>query len=268
MSSIKYVSLQPSVQHHYTHFIDDLEIRMARRDLLNEDERRKLFGVPQDHDSLVKLYTLSPSDGEPVFARRGAANRLGFAVQLALLQHPGMSLATFGDAPPQLVAFMAKQIGVPKEKYADYAKRVQILSEHAHELISTLGLRLPGEDTVSLMIEAGARAAWSTDDGFLIASEIVAALRAAGTLLPATGRIERSGIAGRARARKQAHDALLSGASADQISKLEDLLVVDPKTGVTPLAWVREISTAQAKASSRSKWPTTDGRRDNLDFVP
>jgi TnpA family transposase len=217
---------------------------MARRDLLNDDERQKLFGVPQDHDSLVKLYTLSPSDGEPVLARRGAANRLGFAVQLALLQHPGMSLSTFGDAPPQLVAFMAKQIGVPKERYADYAKRVQILSEHAHELITTLGLRLPGEDTVSVMIEAGARAAWSTDDGFLIASEIVAALRAAGTLLPAIGRIERSGIAGRARARKQAHDALLSGASADQITKLDDLLVVDPKTGVTPLSWVREISTA------------------------
>lgn len=58
------------------------------------------------------------------------------------------------------------------------------------------------------------------------------------------GRIERSGIAGRARARKQAHRALLSGASPDQISKLDDLLVVDPKTGVTPLAWVREISTA------------------------
>jgi hypothetical protein len=71
---------------------------MARRDLLNDDERQKLFGVPQDHDSLVRLYTLSPSDGEPVMARRGAANRLGFAVQLALLQHAGMSLSTFGDA--------------------------------------------------------------------------------------------------------------------------------------------------------------------------
>jgi hypothetical protein len=47
---------------------------------------------------------------------------------MALLQHPGMSLTTFGEAPPQLVMFMAKQIGVPNEKYADYAKRVQILS--------------------------------------------------------------------------------------------------------------------------------------------
>ncbi|HPV68963.1 MAG TPA: Tn3 family transposase [Sphingorhabdus lacus] len=217
---------------------------MARRDLLNDDERRILFGVPEEHDSLVKLYTLSPADGESVLARRGAANRLGFAVQMALLQHPGMSLATFGDAPPQLVTFMARQIGVPQEKYFDYAKRVQILSEHARELMAMLDLRLPGEDTVSLMIEAGARAAWSTDDGFAIAGEIVEELRAAGTLLPAMGRIERSGIAGRARARKQAHEALLSGASADQIGRLDDLLVVDLKTGVTPLAWVREISTA------------------------
>jgi len=28
---------------------------MARRDLLNDDERKLLFGVPEDHDSRVKL---------------------------------------------------------------------------------------------------------------------------------------------------------------------------------------------------------------------
>jgi Domain of unknown function (DUF4158) len=54
---------------------------MARRDLLNDDERRILFGVPEEHDGLVKLYTLSPAAGESVLARRGAANRLGFAVR-------------------------------------------------------------------------------------------------------------------------------------------------------------------------------------------
>ena len=67
---------------------------MARRDLLNDDERKLLFGVPEDHDSRVKLYTLSRTEGEQVLAQRGAANRLGFAVQMALLRHPGISLAT------------------------------------------------------------------------------------------------------------------------------------------------------------------------------
>jgi TnpA family transposase len=217
---------------------------MARRDLLNDDERQLLFGVPEDHDSLVRLYTLSPSDGALVLARRGTANRLGFAVQMALLQHPGIPLATFGEAPPQLVAFMAKQLGVPREKFEDYASRVQILSEHTCELMAKLGVRLPAEHDLSLMIEAGARAAWCTEDGFEIATGIVAALRDAGILLPKSARIERTGIAGRARARKQSYKVLLSGALPDQLSKLDAILTVDPETGVTPLAWVREITTA------------------------
>ena len=88
------------------------------------------------------------------------------------------------------------------------------------------------------------RAAWSTEDGFEIATGIVGALRDAGILLPTRSRIERTGIAGRARARKQSYEALLSGATPEQLGKLDALLVVDPKTNVTPLAWVREITTA------------------------
>lgn len=166
---------------------------MARRELLDEDERRILFGVPEDRDSLVKLYTLSPSEGSVVFARRGDANRLGFAVQMALLNHPGFSLSTFGEAPQQLVAFMAEQLGIPPVKITRYAQRVEILSEHARDLMALQGLRLPVEDDLTLMIEAGARAAWSTESGLEIATAIVAALKEDGILLPKPARIERAG---------------------------------------------------------------------------
>ena len=55
---------------------------MGRRDILTEEERRALFGVPEDRDAMVKLYTLSGADLDLVQARRTDANRLGFAVQL------------------------------------------------------------------------------------------------------------------------------------------------------------------------------------------
>ena len=184
---------------------------MARRELLNDDERHRLFGVPENHDGLVKLYTLSPSDGTLITARRGASNRLGFAVQMALLNHPGIPLGTFGEVPGNLVAFMAKQLGVPAGKFAGYAERVQTATDHALELMTVLGLRPSAEDDLNLMIEAGARAAWSTEGGFEIATAIVAALCSAGILLPTRSRIERTGIAGRARARKQSYEMLLGG---------------------------------------------------------
>ena len=69
---------------------------MARRDLLNDDERQLLFGVPEDHTSLIKLYTKSRTEGEQALTRRAASNRLGFAVQMALLRDPGISLSSAG----------------------------------------------------------------------------------------------------------------------------------------------------------------------------
>jgi hypothetical protein len=57
---------------------------LARRQLLTDEERRLLLGVPRDPDTLARHYTLTRSDHDLVTSRRGAANRLGFAVQLAL----------------------------------------------------------------------------------------------------------------------------------------------------------------------------------------
>src|SRR5437764_4590514 len=44
-----------------------------------------LFGVPGDPDALARHYTFTRSDQDLVAGRRGDTNRLGFAVQLALL---------------------------------------------------------------------------------------------------------------------------------------------------------------------------------------
>jgi hypothetical protein len=66
---------------------------VARRQLLTEDERRLLFGVPQEADALTRHYSFTRSDQALLAERRGDANRLGFAVQLSLLRHPGIASA-------------------------------------------------------------------------------------------------------------------------------------------------------------------------------
>ena len=76
---------------------------MARRPLLTGEERRLFFGVPVDPDALARQYTFTRSDQDRVAGRRGAANRLGFAVQLALLRHPGMGLAQMEEPIDALV---------------------------------------------------------------------------------------------------------------------------------------------------------------------
>src|SRR5215207_364861 len=72
---------------------------MARRDLLNDDERRRLFGLPESEAEIIRHYTLTPADLEYAADRHGAHNRLGFAVQLCLLRHPGFGLRSGSRCP-------------------------------------------------------------------------------------------------------------------------------------------------------------------------
>lgn len=96
---------------------------MTRRAFLTDAERQSLFGVPTAREELARHYVLSTRDLALVEARRGDANRIGFAVQLAMLRHPGSGFTLEGGAPPHLVAFVGSQIGVSADAFDAYAPR-------------------------------------------------------------------------------------------------------------------------------------------------
>jgi hypothetical protein len=212
---------------------------LARRQLLTEEERRLLFGIPHDADSLTRLYSFTRSDRALLIDRRGDANRLGFAVQLALLRHPGIGLAQMNEPVEALVAWLAERLDIPRAAFAEYAGRPQTMTDHARVLATALGLRPANAGDLPFMIETAAQSAWSTDRGQPIAAGVIRALRAEKVILPAPGVIERAAIAGRARARKRAADALLAGLSEPQLAKLDKLLVIDQSLKTTPFAWLR-----------------------------
>ncbi len=139
---------------------------------------------------------------------------------------------------------MAGQLDIPAAAFAQYARRPQTMTDHARQLATTLGLRTPTMAGVPPMIEAAAQAARGTDRGQPIAAAVAAALRAARIILPGGAVIERVAIAGRARARKRAADALLARLSAAQLAKLDGLLAVDPSLGMTPFAWLKAMPVA------------------------
>jgi hypothetical protein len=217
---------------------------MARRPLLTGEERQLLFGVPNEPDALARHYTFTRSDQDLVAGRRSAVNRLGFAVQLALLRHPGMGLAQIEEPAAALVEWLAAQLGIPAAAFADYAGRPQTMTDHAVVLATTLGLRPSSNADLPVMIETAAQSACSTDRGAPIVAGVIAALRAAKIILPAPAVTERTAIAGRARARKRAADALIAGLSPAQLIKLDALLIPDPAIEATPLAWLRNAPTA------------------------
>lgn len=223
---------------------------MAKRkhELLTDAERQQLIGIPDDRDQLARLYTFEPSDIEIVGVRREKRNRLGIALQLALLRHPGMSLAQLlqdrGEVPVQLLEYVAAQLGLPESVLADYAIREQTMTDHARALAEALDMRGPVRADIPFMIDAAAQSAWPTDKGMVIASGVMSALREAKILLPSVSTIERASIAGRARARKQAAHALVATLSCNQIDMLDTLFDEADGKGSSQLTWLKTIPVA------------------------
>ena len=221
---------------------------MDRNRLLTDAERRRLVHIPEERDELVRLYTFEAADLTLIRDRRDDANRLGVAVQLALLRHPGVTLAGWlqgGFAVPvELVSFLAEGLDLPASAFTDYAARAQTMTDHARDLASVLGLRLAVRGDIPMMIDAAAEAARGTDRELPIATGIMTALRANHILLPALSTIERAGLAGRARARKAAMQALVVPLSEIQSAAVDALIVKDRVLGMSRLSWLKTLPDA------------------------
>ena len=73
--------------------------------ILSPAQREALLVIPVDRASLIEHYVLSEQDLSLIRRRRGDHNRLGIAVQLALLRFPGIALQADETPPQELINF-------------------------------------------------------------------------------------------------------------------------------------------------------------------
>ena len=66
---------------------------MPRRSILTTSEKDSLVAIPESEEELIRYYTLSETDLSIIRQHRGAANRLGFAVQLCFMRYPGIAIS-------------------------------------------------------------------------------------------------------------------------------------------------------------------------------
>lgn len=217
---------------------------MERRKLLTPEERQALLGVPDDEESLIRHYTLSPQDRLQAEVRRRPHNQLGFAVQLCLMRYPGRSLGVDECPPAAMVAYVAQQLGIDPTVFARYSRRYQTRFDHSRRVARYLGVRTAKRDDRRAALLAAINAAAATDDGLPIATAVVNEFRRRNALLLPDSALEKIGLAGRAIARKRAEAALLDGLSVDQLEGLDALLTVDSDIQQTRLTWLRSAPDA------------------------
>ena len=107
---------------------------MPPRYILSPQSRAALFDPPTDAAAIVRHYTFSAEDMALIRERRRrAANRLGFAVNLAYLRFPGRVIGV-DEIPTPTCWLSSRRSWERRQEFEDYAQRQETRREHLGEI--------------------------------------------------------------------------------------------------------------------------------------
>jgi len=221
---------------------------MPRRSILSATERDSLLEMPTSKDELIRHYTFDETDLSIIGQHRGPENRLGFAVQLCYMRHPGVMMRADEEPFAPMLRMAAKQLKVPESCWAEYGRRENTRREHLVELQTIFGFQTFTARHYQSAISNLVDQALQTDKGIVLAMALVDVMRAQRVLLPALSVIDRICAESITRANRRIHEALTDTLSADHRQRLDALLKRKEGSQKTVLAWLRE---APAKPNSR-----------------
>lgn len=217
---------------------------MPRRSTLSAAEREQLLALPETSEEFIRHYTLSEVDLSLIHQHRGAANRLGFAVQLCYLRFPGVVLGLDQLPAPSLLAFVAAQLKLPAPEWAVYGQREQTRREHLLEMQAAFGFQTFALPHYRAAVPWLTDVALQTDKGVLLVQALMGHLRRQGILLPAVAVLERLSAEALTRANRQLYDTLTEDLTLETRQGLEDLLTRREGSPLTWLAWLRQAPAA------------------------
>ena len=93
-------------------------------------------------DVLIECWTLVEDDWELV-ANKSGPTRLGFAVLLKFFEIEGRFPRHGGEVPRAVVAYLAAQLKVPADAFADYEWTGRTIEYHRAQIRAALGFREP-----------------------------------------------------------------------------------------------------------------------------
>ena len=220
-----------------------------RRQQLSETQIAALFDPPAEPRELVRYYTLTETDLAMVRRCRGDHSRLGYALMLCYLRHPGRSLRTNERPSAALVSFVAEQIDVRPEAIGDYLASEQNRRRHAAELQDRLRLRPLGKRAAAELANDLHSQALENDRLFHLAELVMEECRKRRVVVPAPRRLERLCIDLRFRARREIEHRLTLGLSHEQRRQLDALTQRRAETGQSWLVWLRQMPLATKPAA-------------------
>jgi hypothetical protein len=226
---------------------------VTRRQQLSDAQIVAMFDPPTDHHELVRHYTLSEADLAAIRRCRGDHNRLGYALMLCYLRHPGRPLRA-GERPPEpLLAFVAEQIEVLPEVIDTYLAADRNRVCHSAELQDKLRLRPFGPHPAAALTTWLLPHAVEDDRLVHLAGLVLEECRRRRIAIPRPAALERLCMEVRHQARREVHHRLTNGLTAEQRRRLDALTQRREEDGQeasqTWLTWLRQMPQAGTPAA-------------------
>jgi len=218
-------------------------MKIARgRELLTPDQRLALMQIPEDEWVLGTYYTFSKQDLEIINKRRREENRLGFAVQLAVLRYPGWPYTHIKSIPDSVIHYITKQIGASPSSLSLYPQRENTLWDHLKEIRSEYDFVTFTLKEYRMTFKYLHQLALENGDAVHLLHECIDFLRKNKIILPAFTTLERIVWEARAMAEKKLFNMVNQSLTNEQKEKLEEIITSQhpSESNKTILGWLKE----------------------------
>lgn len=218
-------------------------MKIARgRELLTLEQRQDFMQIPEDEWILGTYFTFSKRDLEIVNKRRREENRLGFAVQLAVLRYPGWPYTHIKSIPESVIHYISKQIGATPSSISLYPQRENTLWDHLKELRSEYDFVTFTLREYRIALKHLHQLAFENGDAIHLLHECIDFLRKNKIILPAITTLERMVWEARAMAEKKLFNTVSQSLTNEQKGKLEEIITSQhpSESNKTILGWLKE----------------------------
>ena len=212
-------------------------MKLRGKELFSTEQREEFMKIPEDDYSLAKYYTFTKNDLEIIKKHRGKENRIGFAIQLAFLRHPGWTYTHIKNIPTPFIKYISKQVGVAVSHGNKYPQRENTLWEHLKELKDKYGyISFENKESIELFKYLYDLSLENNETIFLFQSAINF-LKLNKIIYPGITTIEKIIWKAKFRSEQMILDSITISLSNEQKQKLDSLLVIDKSK--TILAWLK-----------------------------
>ncbi len=191
----------------------------------------------------IEIYfTFSKRDLEIVNKRRREENRLGFAVQLAVLRYPGWPYTHIKSIPESVIHYISKQIGATPSSISLYPQRENTLWDHLKELRSEYDFVTFTLREYRIAFKHLHQLAFENGDAIHLLHECIDFLRKNKIILPAITTLERMVWEARAMAEKKLFNTVSQSLTNEQKGKLEEIITSQhpSESNKTILGWLKK----------------------------